>query len=325
MISKQTVFILGAGASVPYGYPTGHELRNSIIKMIDFNESDLDEAITATVGTISIGSFHGMSSEILSQYLHLKKGLLGSRRSSIDTFLENRPEFMDIGKRCIAWDLIHHENAEVTDKWDWFEHLHDQVFARNCSSIDDYCQNNIDFITFNYDRLLEHSLITSLKETYGENEDNCADMIKNNFNIIHVHGKLNDLPWESSNGRTYGQIPDSINEWREAADGIKIIHEKIEEKSFNDARKLIENAQNIIFLGLNLYNTINLNRLHIKDNLEEKSIYATLKGLTKPQRGNVGSYFDGKIRNLSITVSRQRPEVYDYGALELLREEIRFR
>jgi hypothetical protein len=31
MIDRSTVFILGAGASVPYGYPTGFQLRNDII------------------------------------------------------------------------------------------------------------------------------------------------------------------------------------------------------------------------------------------------------------------------------------------------------
>lgn len=32
MINTPTVFILGAGASVPYGYPTGASLRASIIR-----------------------------------------------------------------------------------------------------------------------------------------------------------------------------------------------------------------------------------------------------------------------------------------------------
>lgn len=36
MITKNTLFILGAGASVPYGYPTGRELRKLLIS----NSSD---------------------------------------------------------------------------------------------------------------------------------------------------------------------------------------------------------------------------------------------------------------------------------------------
>ena len=68
-------------------------------------------------------------------------------------------------------------------------------------------------MTFNYDRLLEHSLMESLKSTYGENEGKCAELIKENFNIIHVHGKLDELPWEGEDGRAYGVKPRSEEEW----------------------------------------------------------------------------------------------------------------
>ena len=39
MIDTETLFILGAGASVPYGYPTGNQLRIEIYKKFssDFN------------------------------------------------------------------------------------------------------------------------------------------------------------------------------------------------------------------------------------------------------------------------------------------------
>ncbi len=35
MITKPTVFILGAGASKPFGYPTGNELKDLIVKHFD--------------------------------------------------------------------------------------------------------------------------------------------------------------------------------------------------------------------------------------------------------------------------------------------------
>ena len=42
MIDKQTVFILGAGASAPYGYPTGKQLRQQIIDNLDINRKKVD-------------------------------------------------------------------------------------------------------------------------------------------------------------------------------------------------------------------------------------------------------------------------------------------
>ena len=327
LIDKQTVFVLGAGASIPYGYPTGLELSNSIIEMIDFDESQLsDEEIIATKGTLAINAIHeNFNNDLLKEFLRFKQGLEDSSRSSIDSFLENRSEFCDIGKRCIAWNLIRKEYNTISNKRDWFEYLHDSEFARGCNSLEDYSHNNIDFITFNYDRVLEHNLITRLKGTYGNNEVECAEMIDDSFEIVHVHGKLNDLSWESEDGRAYGQKPDSQEEWKKAADGINIIHEKMGDKPFKEAIKLIKNAELIVFLGLNLHNTINLDRIKINENLEGKRIYTTVLGLTGPQRDDVNDYFDNQVSNLSRNISLQRPHVYEYGSIELLKEEVRFR
>lgn len=327
LIEKQTVFVLGAGASLPYDYPTGPELLNSIIEMIDFNERYLSKkSPNETKGSLIIKSIHEKcTKDVLGKFLNLKNGLKDSSRSSIDTFLENRPEFCDIGKRCIAWNLINREHTEIRGKRDWFEHLHDQELARDCKSIEDYSQNNINFITFNYDRLLEHNLMTRLKGTYGNSNEECAEIIKDSFNIVHIHGKLDDLDWENDAGRAYGQKPETTEEWKKAAHGINIIHEKMGDKPFKEAIKLIENAELIVFLGLNLHNTINLDRINIKENLQRKRIYATVLGLTGPQRDDVNDYFDNQIANLSRNISLKRPHVYKYGSIELLKETVRFR
>lgn len=322
MINKQTVFILGAGASVPYNYPTGIELKERIMNNIDFEITKEDKNTKEIQATKNL-LIRGIYTENTTKFINMKKNLLESRRSSIDAFLEHRPEFCDIGKLAIACELIECENARK-GPWDWFEHLHDTELAR-CRSAEDYCQNDIDFVTFNYDRLLEHSLMGSLKSTYGKSEEKCADLIKENFKIVHVHGKLDNLPWEGDDGRAYGVKPASTEEWKKSANGIKIIHEKIEEKSFKKARELIKDAELLVFLGLNLHNTINIDRLNVKENLEGKRIYATVKGLSGPQKEDVRSYFNDNILNLKANIGRTRPKVYDYTAYQLLEEEVRFR
>ncbi len=197
------------------------------------------------------------------------------------------------------------------------------MLANGCSSTEEYCENNINFITFNYDRFLEYSLITSLKATYGQNESYCADQIKENFNMIHVHGKLDDLKWENPAGRAYGEKPAAPQDWEKSADGININHD---EKIFKKAIKLIENAEIIVFLGLNLHNTINLNRLRIKDNLDGKKIYATLKGLSGPQKQEVVQYFNNRLnRNLIFDDRRMVGHLPSFSAYELLKEHTSFR
>jgi len=49
MITKKTLFILGAGASVPYGYPTGQELRKLLFtkspKRLSYSKMFNDESL----------------------------------------------------------------------------------------------------------------------------------------------------------------------------------------------------------------------------------------------------------------------------------------
>lgn len=318
MIDKQTVFILGAGANAPYGYPTGKQLRQQIIDNLDINRKKVDMV-----------QFNELLCKLLLQEKRieskeLRNNLLESRRSSIDLFLENRPELINIGKLSIACGIIEFEKRDK-GPWDWFEYIHDSELAQ-CKSAEEYCQkNNVNFITFNYDRHLEHSLISSLKSTYDEKEDRCAELIKDYFEIIHVHGKLDNLPWEDGSGRSYGNKPSTLDELEKSAEGIEIIHEN-DNKSFGNARKLIKNAELIIFLGLNLHNHTNLNRLDIQDNMKDKRIYATLKGLTGPQRDDVSEYFNHELSFISLrAVKNNRSQIYNYNAYDLLREEVRFR
>jgi len=317
LIEKQTIFILGAGASVPYGYPTGLQLRKQIIENLDVNKR------TTNIENPNLLLRKMLLQEKYDESTEFKTNLLESRRSSVDAFLENRRNFCAIGKLAITCGIIESENSEK-GPWDWFEYLHDAELA-HCHSAEEYCQNNnVDFITFNYDRHLEHSLMNSLKSTYGNEKEECAELIRENIEIVHVHGKLDDLPWENDNGREYGDMPSSLTELERSSKGIKIIHEKIEKKCFGNARKLIKSSDLIVFLGLNLHNQINLDRLNIKDNLEEKTIYGTIKGLSGPQKEKVKEYFNDKLNEKVVSVSGRRRPVGGFDALEFLQEEARF-
>ncbi|AUB60889.1 hypothetical protein BK009_09520 [Methanobacterium subterraneum] len=166
--------------------------------------------------------------------------------------------------------------------------------------------------------------MNSLKSTFGNETEECAELIKKNIEIIHVHGKMDDLPWENDYGRAYGDIPSTLAELERSSTGIKIIHEKIEKKCFGMARKLINSSELIVFLGLNLHNQINLDRLHIKDNLDEKTIYGTIKGLSGPQKEKVNEYFCDKLNAKVVPVSGRRRPIDGFDALGFLQEEVRF-
>jgi len=305
MIKKPTVLILGAGASNPYGYPVGSGLKEEILNKIDFKINSRVNIFRKMFKTPGYRYFENILGdeflENLETLINFRNSFEGSNRSSIDAFLENRDEFRKVGKLAIAGELIHCENfhkRNIGSNWNWFEYLHDSVMMKGCYSVEEYCENNkINIITFNYDRSFEHMLINALKETYGADENYCAKNIRNNIKIIHVHGQIDYLPWEKNDGREYGQIPASSNEWKNSTKNIKIIYENVE-RSFDDAHQLIDQADQIIFLGLNLHNSINLDHLRIKEFLKKKTIYTTSKGLTPSQKRYIKSYFNNNIQAL---------------------------
>ena len=88
MITKKTVLILGAGASVPYGFPTGKELVRKICASIDTYPS--------------VGPPMGVTSNQLREidvdpeyYRHFQTAL-DEAQMSVDAFLENRKQYDEV-------------------------------------------------------------------------------------------------------------------------------------------------------------------------------------------------------------------------------------
>jgi hypothetical protein len=106
MIKKPTVLILGAGASAPYGYPTGLALKQETIKGLSPGGSaERMRQIVSMTGDI--------------YQVKLKEFVFALRTSgqaSIDAFLEHRPEFMELGKSAITQILTSREN--LTDMFE---------------------------------------------------------------------------------------------------------------------------------------------------------------------------------------------------------------
>lgn len=105
MITVPTVFLLGAGASYPYGLPLGSELKKYILeRYVSDNDGHTSHLINTT-------SFRRTDIDRFIGALRYS-GLL-----SVDAFLERRPEFMEIGKAMMGIELLH---AEVHDRL-WHE------------------------------------------------------------------------------------------------------------------------------------------------------------------------------------------------------------
>jgi hypothetical protein len=278
MITKKTVLILGAGASVPYGYPSGYQLYEAIYNNL-LNSSNLKYGILRDL------NFNE------NDIIKFRTDLHYSSKGSVDAFLEWRPEYIEIGKAAIAIELIGYENTEklFDDKntQHWYRYLYNKLNA----SFDEFDKNKISFITFNYDRSLEHYLFTALRHSYGKPLDECSAKIKN-IPIIHVHGILGYLPWQGNPSRGYHYGMGELDKIKESYSFIKIIHENIDnDPEFSQAHKLIEDAEIICFLGFG-YNRTNIKRLYFRRALNNiKRISGTTYGLTEQECADIKHNF----------------------------------
>jgi hypothetical protein len=262
MITTPTVFILGAGASIPYGFPSGLDLVDMICgpagdrKYIQFG---IDQATAESFIT----------------------ALRQSDQQSVDAFLEHRPKFMQVGKTAIAVHLIQRENhnALFGQQRDWYTNL----LTRLDAPFEEFANNRVSFITFNYDRSLEDYLFTALCSKYGKSPEEVANVLRT-IPIVHVHGQLGRLPWQEAGAegvREYSVdlLPTNVDIARK---GIKVISEDMDDSpEFRRARELMARAKQIFFLGFG-YHDVNMRRLKVP--MRDKAVLGTCYKMTETEK-----------------------------------------
>lgn len=244
MLNDNTLLILGAGASIPFGFPSGPELVRIIYESLDNRRWEKE--------------FNDLGFRpIMPEF---KKELYRSNISSIDAFLERRQEFLWIGKASIARALIPYEEegklfnvATRGSNWYWY------LFNRLLPSLPEIPEHRFTIVTFNYDRSIDYFLFSSIKSSFGFNDERCATVMKR-IPIIHVHGQLGCLPWQGENSRLY-QSNATEEEFSLASQSIKIISDEVDNtEESKRAKHYIQNAGKIYILGFG-YNDRNIERL----------------------------------------------------------------
>jgi len=310
MITKKTVLVLGAGASMPFGFPSGREIVEHICqKLTPHTDQPVRRKYPPTFSVLLNCNFTS------TQITNFKDALSRSGQTSVDAFLEHRTKFIDVGKSAIAAVLLPFERTDLLFKEmrtkrinNWYEYL----FSQLSTSFDRFDRNALSIITFNYDRSLEHYLFTALKNSYGKTDKECAEKL-NIIPIIHVHGKLGDFEWQHPHPSpvpydSYSSNMDSEMVSR-ASKKIKIIHENIaEDIEFKQAHQLLSEAARVYFLGFG-FNQTNLERLQIESLPTDKCIWGTGLDLSLQQKRNLGR---SKISTLKWNMRRGGPlQIYD--------------
>jgi hypothetical protein len=241
------VFILGAGASMPYGYPSGRGLVENIIS--------LPPGIQFVIDDRDFESF--------------QKRLTDSKAPSVDTFLgrDSKGTFERVGKLAIAETLLrcesHSRLFRDNTSDDWYPFVFNTLLA-NVRHLEQVRQLPISFVTFNYDRSLEQFLYVYLGSNFPDNTPEEVATVISGIPIIHVYGWLGPLDWQANYGRSYGSHStlDTIH-LANAAEGITILHQgKDDSAEFQQVRELCAKANSIFTLGFG-YHPDNMRRLKL--------------------------------------------------------------
>lgn len=233
MFAEPTVFLLGAGASWHYGYPTGEELVKKIIqkadhlqKYLEFSaqtNSDVTPAYIADIATPGT-SVTEKWRNALNDCTALKTRLEQVNPLMIDYFLGWNPKLQSVGRLLIAWvilecehifaqihgninrreallnsplepDRIRANNISLQKyKDNWCRFLIHQI-AINCRESFDILRNAIQFVTFNYDVSLERALGNGLSHIELFQRADIEKFLAND-RVVHVYGKVREDPLE---------------------------------------------------------------------------------------------------------------------------------
>lgn len=288
---KKTVFILGAGASMAYGYPPAFELTKYICELSNENSAHWSIFLNALRAEDPVIGDPKYIHEFVSKFRY-------SETYSIDAFLKKNRGYQKIGKLAIAIKLIMWEYEEALfDKVKSEEHWYRKLFNEfeELINYDDLKKGEISFITFNYDRTLEHYLYQKMRHLYNYT-DTQIDKIIDKMGIMHVHGHLGYLPFQDNRGRKYNPYIDS-EIIRSAASTIKLAYETMDTGSnefVKEIQKTIQSAEKIYFLGFS-FHPDNMEILGIDPSINlNRHVVGTSIGISSNKRREV----EGKYGNL---------------------------
>jgi len=285
MIEEDTLFILGAGASFPYGFPTGIQLRELICKRFPAQLKDVLEATSSTPRNLSMS---------VDKAKRFSEEFSKSSTPSIDLFLSRRREFEDTGKKAISLFLLKAEKESVFNEdisegirdSDWYSILYHRMTENitDMKDIEVFKRNKIKFITFNYDRSLEYYLSESLTHSFGLDHRSVTELM-DSLTIIHVYGSLGEL-WSGgqSNVIMYGNQYEEVgNELINlVSTNIRTLYEGMSDAN-DPIVQMVRNARRIFFLGFG-YAKENLEKMGIPDEISDANkIFGTAYGLTEKE------------------------------------------
>ena len=209
------MFILGAGASWHYGYPTGEDLVDYVGAMAlkfeaycrnRLNSHQFSHQIPKYVGS-KLDRSKGSSGAAeawqatADECRALIERIKSVRPLVIDYFLAWNEDLKDIGNLMIAAVILECEGFWNTFRrnrndpkapvrsHDWYRFIIHNIVYR-CGTSKDLFENQVHFVTFNYDTSLETRLFSALSaiKMFSPND---IEQFLYDQRVVHVYGSVN--------------------------------------------------------------------------------------------------------------------------------------
>jgi len=309
MITAHTVFVVGAGASLEVGLPTGEGLKTKICGLLkqEFGGGYVNRRF-ANAGLRLCEQEQNQFTRLQTLTENIRDGLPGI--GSIDTFLNihnSEPLLVSAGKIAIAIAIIDAErDSEIASHFNlpteyldtpggpnddpnrpryensWFVHLGRLLTQNITRETVDQVFENISFITYNYDRVIETWAFEWVKRTFALDHNRAAE-IAARLEVLHVYGQVGQLPWVGGDvafGAAVQSDPLVISR------GIRTFTETVDSEAGERIKDRMSDARTVVFLGFG-WLPQNLELLKARSGNKVERVFYTTKGIEEPDRETV--------------------------------------
>ncbi|GAA3077439.1 hypothetical protein GCM10010520_25680 [Rhizobium viscosum] len=303
MFTKKTVFVVGAGGSFEVGLPVGSTLKTRIAEKLDVRASGSFEGNPAIVRAVAsaakeTSSFGGAVNRLVGAAQAIRGAM--PLAISIDNYLNTHSHDSDVvmmGKFGITACILDAEANSTLREYDAaynmdFANIPDSWHNTFCKMLTENVRlgdletvfENVAIITFNYDRCIEHYLLTWLikymRIPYGEAAEICKRLP-----IFHPYGQVGLLPWQTTSGSgvRFGEPPTEYN-IRQISSQIRTFTERVDDDDMLSAmRDYLSEAERVIFLGFS-FGKMNMDLMRTGRDGPRKDVLGTVLQMSNPNK-----------------------------------------
>ncbi len=302
MFQSKTLFVVGAGASKEARLPTGNELTATIANKVDIQFGEFTKQLRgsfeiARALTLHVKDVDGQPGDVNDYFAacwHIRDAM--PQASSIDDFIDHQgDDKVELcGKLAIVHSILEAERNSLlfvnererhpTINFDGLEGTWYKSFMQIL--IDGSRKENINqlfegmsFITFNYDRCIEHFLFHALQNYYKIKPDEAAGIMQG-FKIFHPYGMVGRMQWQGEGGSTAFGADVSGRNLLSLAEQIKTYTERAtDEAAMTEIRRAVLEAEIIVFLGF-AFHQQNMRLIDPDIQGNAKRVFATARGIS---------------------------------------------